>query len=148
MDTKQADIQAIDMETPEQPESAHHEDDFNAQWIQAQQEISELQTENARLRKHVLESYVRFAAFEKGVAKEKMGYVVRLVNLDGIEADISEVAFSAVEDAVGQVIKDLPELCIKATGIGTGSDGNHARSSAGKRNEQAVEQAFLQGLHR
>jgi len=93
----------------------------------AEQAVPPTAEEQVQKLQHALtKATVETAAAKAGVHPERIGYVVKLVGLDGIDIQ-AEGSAGKVEAAVGKVLSDLPELI---GGAGTGGAGNFARSQA------------------
>ena len=60
-----------------------------------------------------------------GVPKERIPYVLRMCDTEGIDLDAAD-AQDKLDAAVAKVLEAVPELC---GGAGTGSTGNFARRS-------------------
>ena len=78
-------------------------------------------TANAR----AMQAELRTAAALAGVPKERIPYVLRMCDTEGIDLDAAD-AQDKLDAAVAKVLEAVPELC---GGAGTGSTGNFARRS-------------------
>ena len=76
-------------------------------------------TANAR----AMQAELRTAAALAGVPKERIPYVLRMCDTEGIDLDAAD-AQDKLDAAVAKVLEAVPELC---GGAGTGSTGNFAR---------------------
>ena len=80
-------------------------------------------TANAR----AVQAELRTAAALAGVPKERIPYVLRLCDTEGIDLDAAD-AQDKLDAAVAKVLEAVPEL---RGGAGTGSTGNFARRNGG-----------------
>lgn len=87
---------------------------------------------NARL----VKSEAKAAAIAAGVKPEKVPYVVKLADLDGIDVDDDDGPDSdAIKKAIDKVLKDMPEFKAQAAGGGSGTGfqvGADGSQSGGK----------------
>ena len=80
-------------------------------------------TANAR----AVQAELRTAAALAGVPKERIPYVLRMCDTEGIDLDAAD-ARDKLDAAVAKVLEVVPEL---RGGAGTGSTGNFARRNGG-----------------
>ena len=80
-------------------------------------------TANAR----AVQAELRTAAALAGVPKERIPYVLRMCDTEGIDLDAAD-AQDKLDAAVAKVLEAVPEL---RGGTGTGSTGNFARRNGG-----------------
>ena len=80
-------------------------------------------TANAR----AVQAELRTAAALAGVPKERIPYVLRMCDTEGIDLDAAD-AQDKLDAAVAKVLEAVPEL---RGGAGTGSTGNFARRNGG-----------------
>ena len=80
-------------------------------------------TANAR----AVQAELRTAAALAGVPKERIPYVLRLCDTEGIDLDAAD-AQDKLDAAVAKVLEAVPEM---RGGAGTGSTGNFARRNGG-----------------
>lgn len=74
-----------------------------------------------------MQAELRTAAALAGVPKERIPYVLRMCDTEGIDLDAAD-AQDKLDAAVAKVLEAVPEL---RGGAGTGSTGNFARRNGG-----------------
>lgn len=91
--------------------------------LKAEKEEAEKRVTEAekRANQRLIRAEAKAMAAELGVKSERVNYLLKLADLDGVEVDDGEVDASAVKTAVQQVVKDMPELIGKKAG-NTGDD--------------------------
>lgn len=97
---------------------------------------------------HLVKSEAKAAAIAVGVKPEKVPYVVKLADLDGIDVDEDDGPDTeAIKKAIDKVLKDMPELKAaqetgKGAGFQIGADGTGkpatARPAQSVQNPQAT----------
>lgn len=99
--------------------------------------------EIASMRRELLTARAETEAARLNIPAERVPYVLRLAELDGIDPKGKDAA-QQVRAAIDKVLGDVPEL--RGGGVGTGSPGNYARQQAVSPQDKA-RQDFARGLN-
>lgn len=86
--------------------------------LKLEKQEAETRAQNAlgKANQRVINSEARALAASKGVASERLAYVVRMAELDGVEVDDDgDVDSAALASAIDRVLEDIPELTAKQT---------------------------------
>lgn len=76
-----------------------------------------------RANQRIVKAEARAVAASSGVAAEKLSYVVRLAELDGVDvdSDTGEPDVDAIQAAISKVLTDIPELAAKEQAVTKGA---------------------------
>ena len=102
--------------------------DLTTQLSTVQQEVDTLKIENQLVKDRLLEIHVQNEAAERNVLKNRVPYMMKLIDLRGVNLTAKpDKVRTDVRLAIYRVLSDFPEFCGQSTSSGTGSLRNHPR---------------------